>query len=148
MFDLDNTLYPASSAIEDMVTQRMVAFAADFLHISFDEAMALRRKRIPLFGTTMEWLQTEYGFNDPDAFMAAAHPESELSEVEFDPNLRDFLISLKLPLTVLTNSPRIHCDRILRFLNVYDLFPRIYDITFNNYRGKPHKTAFERALKA
>jgi putative hydrolase of the HAD superfamily len=146
LFDLDNTLYPCSSAIDQAVTDRMVRFVANFLGISREEAAQKRRERISRYGTTLEWLQTEYGFTENDAFLTAAHPESELAEVRFDPNLRAFLQSLNMPMSVLTNSPRIHADRILRYLQVDDLFLDVYDIIRNNFRGKPHPGAFLTAL--
>jgi putative hydrolase of the HAD superfamily len=116
------------------------------LGIREDEARRLRAGRIPHYGTTLEWIRTEYAFTDNDAFLAAAHPASEIAEVQFDPNLRSFLQSLKLPMSVLTNSPRVHADRILRFLQVDDLFLDVHDIIANNYRGKPHHVAFQNAL--
>lgn len=96
LLDLDNTLYPASSAMDAGFSRRIVRFISDFLHISGEEAAALRNANLPHFGTTLEWLKKAEGLTDDEAFFRAVHPDSETGEVEKDPALRGFLLSLGL----------------------------------------------------
>ena len=56
LFDLDNTLYPSTAAIDKGITHRMLSFIASYLHISYEEAIAKRNSRLPFYGTTLEWL--------------------------------------------------------------------------------------------
>ncbi|MGL4982568.1 MAG: HAD-IA family hydrolase [Treponemataceae bacterium] len=150
LFDLDNTLYPASPAIDDGITQRMLQFIAKFKSISVDEAKKLRSSNLQRFGTTLEWLIAEQGFppSRVDDYFAAINPENEIADYTFDPNLRDFLLSLNLPMTILTNAPMEHALRILSFLNIDGLFLGIHDIRSNNFKGKPHAQSYLRAITA
>jgi putative hydrolase of the HAD superfamily len=147
LFDLDDTLYPFSSAMGPGITGRMISFVARHLNIDAGEAAARRKRGLALYGTTLEWLLEEHHV-DASAFLDYVHPESELSELSFDPELRPFLLSLGLPLAVLTNSPMVHALRVLRFFKIEDVFTGIYDIMFNKLKGKPHASAYHNAVHA
>ena len=146
LFDLDNTLYPCTSAIDAGISRRMMEFVAKFLNLPIDKAAVLRKERMPLYGTTLEWLRTEHGLTDVQEYFNYVHPKSEASELTPDKNLRPFLMSLGLPLTVLTNAPRVHADTVLEFFDIKDLFESIHDIETNNLSGKPHKSAYMNAV--
>ena len=148
LFDLDNTLYPASNLMEQRITERMFQFIADFLSIPLEEAIRRQRARRQYYGTTLEWLEAEYQFNDRERYFAAVHPDSEIAELQPDPLLRDFLISLQLPMTVLTNAPIAHAERVLRFFHIRDLFLGVFDITYHHGKGKPHSEAYLKTLAA
>ena len=63
LFDLDNTLYPSSSAMDKGITTRMLECVADFFNCSIEKAIEIRKERIVHFSTTLEWLRSE-GMND------------------------------------------------------------------------------------
>ena len=142
LLDLDNTLYPESSAMGEGFTRRVKAFVADFLGVSDDEAARLREENLKSYSTTLEWLKRSCGLADDERYFRALHPDEEADEVPKDPNLRPFLSSLNLPLILLTNAPFFHAERILKHLDVFDLFFRIYDLTWNGGRGKPYPESF------
>ena len=148
LFDIDNTLYSASNLMERRISERMFQFIADFLSVPLEEAIKLQRARRRNYGTTLEWLECEYHFNDRNTYFEAVHPASEISELQPDPNLRDFLLSLQLPMTVLTNAPMAHAERVLNFFNISDLFLGIFDISYNQGKGKPQPEAFTKPLAA
>ncbi len=148
LFDLDNTLYSCSNEIDKKLTERMFRFIADFLSLSVEDAVKLQRKHRHKYGTTLEWLEEAHNLTDRTAFFEAIHPESELSELEPDPKLRGFLQSLDKPMTVLTNAPMIHAERVLDFFNIRDLFLGVFDITYHNCRGKPSPQCYLTTLKA
>jgi len=147
LFDLDNTLYPSTAAMDLGITQRMLGFTAKLLGVSYDEAVEKRKERLPLYGTTLEWLKKEHGLEDVDAYFSAVHPPEEVNELTKDDNLRPLLQSLNLPMTILTNAPRRHAERVLNFLNVADLFISIHDIESNNFRGKPYPESYRKAIE-
>lgn len=148
LLDLDNTLYPASGGMDEGITRRMLEFVAMYIGVPFDEGVKLRLKGIPSYGTTLEWLKAEHGLTDQNAFFEAVHPESELGELQEDSKLRPYLLSLGLPMTLLTNAPMMHAMRVLRFFNIADIFTGIYDLTFNKGRGKPYPDSFLNTLDA
>lgn len=148
MLDLDNTLYPASQPIDAGITRRMNEFVATFLAVPFEEGVALRAKHMPLHGSTLEWLCAECGLTDRTAYFDYVHPESEITELSSDPALRAYLVSLGLPMSILTNSPMSHAKRLLDFYGITDLFRGVYDITWQKMRGKPHPEAYLDTLAA
>lgn len=148
LLDLDNTLYPASATMEAEIVRRMNEYVARFLDLSFDEAAALRRERMPAYATTYEWLEAEHGFTDADAYFDYVHPEGEEACLEPDPALGPLLDGFDLPKYVFTNAPAAHADRVLARLGVQGRFRRVFDIRFNGLRGKPHASAVDRVLAA
>ncbi|MDR1784940.1 MAG: HAD-IA family hydrolase [Spirochaetaceae bacterium] len=147
LFDLDNTLYSSANRMKDKMVARMARFVGDFLGVSPEEARKKMRASKEQFGTTLEWLQAEHGYDDPQGFFAAVHPEEELADLQPDPGLRGFLLSLGLPMTVLTNAPGIHAQRVLDFFNIADIFLNVFDVEKNNLRGKPNPSAYLNAVE-
>lgn len=146
LFDMDNTLYPASSAMDKGITRRMLECVADFFHCTMDEAIALRSERIVHYSTTLEWLRSE-GLTDIEGFLAHVHPSNEAEELPPQPGLRDFLISLNMPMSILTNAPHEHADTVLGKLGIADLFEAVTDIRDAGFNGKPYPDSYMAALK-
>lgn len=146
IFDLDNTLYPASAAMDAGITRRMMECVADFFKVSIEEAAEIRKKNIRNFSTTLEWLRSE-GLTDVEGFFAHVHPENEADELNEDKKLRPFLESINIPKVICTNAPREHAERVLKKLDISDQFDAICDIRDCNLLGKPYASAFEKALE-
>ena len=113
-----------------------------------EQAIEKRKISLPAYGTTLEWLKKEHNLQDEQSYFEAIHPENETKELEPDPNLRNYLISLKFPMTVLTNAPLAHAERVLKFFNIQDLFLGIFDLTYHKGLGKPHAQCFTKTLDA
>ena len=146
LFDMDNTLYPASSDMDKGITRRMLECVADFFKCDMETAIQIRAERIVNYSTTLEWLRSE-GLSDIEGFLSHVHPNNEADELLPQPKLRDFLISLNKPMSILTNAPHEHADRVLSKLGVADLFEAVTDIRDANFNGKPYPDAFQAALK-
>ena len=145
LFDMDNTLYPASSAMDKGITRRMLECVADFFHCDMEKAVELRSERIVHYSTTLEWLRAE-GLTDIEGFLAHVHPADEADELPPQPGLREFLISLNMPMSVLTNAPHEHADTVLGKLGIADLFEAVTDIRDAGFNGKPYPDAYMAAL--
>lgn len=146
LFDLDNTLYSSHHGLENNVGRRIVEYLVSYLGLPPEEAIRQRRERLHVYGTTLEWLVAEKGLTDIEAYYAAIHPAGEADSLPPNPQLRSFLQTLPLPLAILTNSPREHADRILNKLSIPDLFTHIFDIRWNQCKGKPAPEVFYQAL--
>jgi pyrimidine 5'-nucleotidase len=148
IFDLDNTLYSSRYSLEENVLRRMGEFAGAFLGTSPEEAWRMRRERKDAYTSIVGWLRAEKGLTDVEAYLSAVYPENEAENlpVNPDPGLRAFLESIPVPKAVLTNSPRRHVDRIFGKLGFEDLFTHIFDIEQTNFKGKPDKEVYMRAL--
>lgn len=146
LFDLDNTLYPASSGILSEINRRILRFVAEYLNIDEQQADALRHGQIGRYGTTLQWLRVCHGLSNPEPFIRAVHPDNINNYVEPLPELREMLENLPGPYALLTNSPKEHADRVLSALGIPDLFPQIWDLRRLGFRGKPQRSAYERVL--
>lgn len=146
IFDLDNTLYPASSSLANEMHARMTVFVARHLGISQENANELRQQGFRTHGTTLRWLQLEAGLKEPDHFLDYVHPDNLQDFLKPDPGLRGLLESIDLPKSILTNAPRSHALRVLRYFDIESCFEHIFDLQWNRYEGKPHPGAYQRPL--
>ena len=146
IFDLDNTLYSPTSAMDSGITRRMMEAVAEFFGVDMDKAVELRHKNLPRFSTTLEWLRSE-GLKDVEGYFKKVHPDNEADELMPDPNLRPFLESIEQKKIILTNAPREHADRVLKKLGVTDLFSALIDIRDCGLRGKPYAASYKLAMQ-
>lgn len=148
LLDLDNTLYPASGEMDRGISRRMLDFVAAWLAVPMEEAVRMRAKDLPLYASTLEWLKARHGLRDDEGYFAAVHPEHEIDELKSDPALKPYLLSLGLPITLLTNAPMSHARRVLEFFGIEDIFLGVFDLTFHGGRGKPYRECFIKTLDA
>jgi putative hydrolase of the HAD superfamily len=148
LFDLDNTLYSIRYGLEENVSGRIRKFLAAWLGTGEEEAMAERRRGTVRYGTTLEWLMGEKNFTEVEEYYRFVHPEGEVDALRPDPGLREFLAGLPYPKAILTNSCREHADRVLERLELGDMFTHIFDMRWNDLKGKPRPDVFRRALGA
>ncbi len=148
LFDLDETLYPASCGLMQAVSERMTAFVAEYLGLPEAKAVELRRGLSLRYGTTLTGLIREHGLADPERYLAYTHDVEVERILPRDPQLAPALRAIPLPKSVLTNSPLEHALRVLEHLQVRGLFERIFDIRFNGLAGKPDAAVYARVLEA
>ena len=55
------------------ITSRMMEAVADFWGVGMEEAVLIRKKNLPRFSTTLEWLRSE-GLEDVEAYFKKVHP--------------------------------------------------------------------------
>lgn len=146
LFDLDDTLYPSSSGLARVFLERILNFTATFLGVSRAEADRIRDEKRTIYGTTLEWLQTEEGLDDPEAYFDAIHPTDLSGFITPDPALPEMIATLPQGCSILTNSPMEHAERVSSFLGVRHLMDHIFDLKFNGLKGKPDPDAYRRAL--
>jgi len=140
IFDLDNTLYPASCALYVEVEQRMTRYIMDELRLDQDDAHALRRHYFNQHGTTLRGLMNEYGV-EPKRFLDYVH-EIDVSGVVADPVLDSALAGLPGRKLVFTNATRLHAERVLDRLGLAAHFDAIHDIVAIDYRPKPDPSGY------
>jgi len=148
LLDLDDTVYSESFGLEREVLARINEYAMRFTGLGGEAFLEARKRRMPDFGTTLEWLMADYGFADSEDYFAFVHPEGEEKPLGPDPELAAALDAVALPKAIFTNSPREHAERVLARLGVADRFDAIYDIRFNGLHGKPHADAVARVCAA
>lgn len=145
VFDLDNTLYPASCQIYVEVETRMTEFIMAALTLDRDGAVALRRRYFQEHGTTLRGLMLEHGM-PPDEFLHHVH-ELDLSPVPPDPILSAAIGALPGRKLIFTNGTARHAERLLAKLGFTDHFSGIHDIVACNYLPKPDPSGYVDLLR-
>jgi len=146
LFDLDNTLYPESSAMGANFDKAINSYVARYLSLDEEEATLLRHERGREYGTTLQWLIQVYGFNQIDDYMDAVHPVELSTFLDKNPRLVSIIRSLPMPKAILTNSPREHAERVLEYLGIYNEFEYLFDLRYNSFVGKPEPEVYRRIL--
>ncbi len=140
VFDLDNTLYPASCRLFEQVQQRMNAFICARLGVSPEAAVELRRRYFREHGTTMSGLMRVNRI-DPHDFLAFVH-DVDLSVVPANPALVAALAALPGRKLVYTNGSVPHAERLLEHLGIGTAFAGIFDIVAAEFDPKPALAPF------
>jgi putative hydrolase of the HAD superfamily len=139
VFDLDNTLYPASSGLFPQVQGRMNEYIAVRLGVTMDEAKALRARLFREHGTTMHGLMAVYRV-DPHEFMAFVH-DVDLACVPANPALAAALAGLSGRKLIYTNGSVPHAENLLKHLGISHHFDDIFDIVAAEFAPKPAMAA-------
>ena len=145
IFDLDNTLYPASCGLFPQVQQRMNEYICTRLAVSEAQAAELRRTYFREHGTTMNGLMKVHNI-DPHDFLAFVH-DVDLACVPPDPALVAALGQLRGRKIVHTNGSVRHAERLLDHLGLSPAFSGIIDIVAADFEPKPALTGYRLLLK-
>jgi putative hydrolase of the HAD superfamily len=144
IFDLDNTLYPASCRLFDQIHARMTEFIADRLDLAPEAALAVQTTYFREHGTTLRGLMTVNGI-DPQEFLGFVH-DIDLGCVRPDPVLAAALTALPGRKIVHTNGSERHARRLLDHLGIAQAFAGIVDIAAARYEPKPALTGYHELL--
>jgi putative hydrolase of the HAD superfamily len=145
IFDLDNTLYPASCRLFDQIHDRMQCFIAERLELSLEDALAVQKSYFRRYGTTMRGLMTVNRV-DPHEFLAYVH-DVDLSCVPDDPLLAGALAALPGRKLVHTNGSVAHAERLLAHLDITRSFSGIVDIAAAGFEPKPALAGYHELLR-
>lgn len=140
VFDLDNTLYPASCDLFAQIDQRMGAFIAEFLNVDLAAAKQLQKEYYRDHGTTMNGLMICHGM-DPQRFLDHVH-DIDLAPVAANPALARSIAALPGRKYVLTNASRTHAHNVMDRLGVSAHFDDVFDIHDAGYTPKPAKAPY------
>jgi putative hydrolase of the HAD superfamily len=141
VFDLDNTLYPPSARLFDLIEVRMTAWVMREIGVDRAEADRLRRHYWQSYGTTLAGLMREHGA-DPGPYLTEVH-DIPLDRLAPDPVLAAGIAALPGRRIVYTNGSAPYADRVLAARGLGGLFDAVYGVEHAGYRPKPERAAFE-----
>jgi len=144
IFDLDNTLYPASCRLFDQIDQRMGQFIADLLKVDRIEARRIQKDFFFRHGTTLRGLMVEHSI-DPDAFLDFIH-DIDHSPVPANAALAEALEGLPGRKLIFTNGTVAHAQKVMARLGVDDHFHGVFDIVHSDYIPKPARRPYEKFI--
>ena len=143
IFDLDNTLYPASCRLFDQVERRMGEYVQQLLSLEPEAARALQKQYFRDHQTTLNGLMIHHGVK-PQDFLEFVHA-IDLTPVEMDARLDQVLERLPGRKLIYTNGSVRHAENVMARLGVARHFETIFDIAEAAYVPKPDIAAY-RAL--
>jgi putative hydrolase of the HAD superfamily len=142
VFDLDNTLYPATSDLFAQIDVRMTAYVQRYLQIETAQARALQKRYYEEFGATLAGMMARHGM-EPHDFLQDVH-DVDYSPVTPDAPLAALITALPGKKLVFTNGSRQHARRVLDRLDIAPCFDGVFAIEDGIFAPKPSALAFER----
>ena len=136
IFDLDNTLYPVTKRLLAHIDEHMGSFVAKYLGISRKDAHQVQKSYFKKYGLTLRGLMLNDGL-DPARYFEEMGP-MDLDEVEPNPELGEYIASLKGRKIIYTNASARHTQLVLNQMKFKkNTFEAIFDIQAANYVPKP-----------
>lgn len=142
VFDLDNTLYPASSNIFARIDDRIRGFIARHLGVTGDQAQKIRKSYFIEYGTTLRGLMDSHGI-DPQPYLKYVH-DIDISPINPAPALEAALAKLPGRKIIFTNATQAHARRVMERLGVGHHFEAVFDIEAAGFLPKPRPEIYEK----
>ena len=140
VFDLDNTLYPASANLFAHVDRRMTAYVARLLGLDEAAAFRVQKDYFLAHGTTLAGLMREHDV-DPHHFLADVH-DVEMDVRAHDAPLVAAIARLPGRKLVFTNGDAPYALRVLARLGLADSFEAVHDVHAMGLVPKPDPSAY------
>jgi putative hydrolase of the HAD superfamily len=135
IFDLDNSLYPASCDLFALIDVRMTDYIARLFGCDRDEAYLIQKGYFRDHGTTLAGLMREREV-DPHDFLQFVH-DIDLARLTADPDMLAALDRLPGRKFVFTNGDEGYARRVLDKLGLANAFDGLHDIHAMEYIPKP-----------
>jgi putative hydrolase of the HAD superfamily len=146
IFDLDNTLYPASADLFGLIDVRMRLYVERLLGVDEAEAHRIQKRLFREHGTTLSGLMQSHDI-DPREFLAFVH-DIEMDALEEDRRLVEAVARLPGRKLIFTNGDADYAARVLERLGLSKSFEAIHDIHACAYQPKPHVASYESMVAA
>ena len=140
IFDLDNSLYPASTNLFALIDVRMGEYIQRLLGCSAEEARRVQKGHFLEYGTTLSGLMRTHGV-DPRDFLDFVH-DVDLARLTADPALVEALDRLPGRKFVFTNADEAYARRVLDRLGLANAFDGMHDIHAMEYAPKPDPRSY------
>ena len=141
IFDLDNTLYPASVNLFSQINVKMSDYIMTLLDVDKLTADKMRAAYWEKYGTSLAGLMQNHKV-DPEDFLNVVH-DIDFSVLSKDLNLSNSLNKLQGRKLVYTNGTAPYAREVLKYRGLTDVFDEIYGIEDAAYVPKPFPEAFE-----
>ena len=145
-FDLDDTLYPASTGLWYAIKERMNIYMRDHMGFNPAEIPSLREKYYLQYGTTLRGLQANHDI-DVEDYLAFVHDLPLGEYIRPNPTLCNVIASLGTRNLVFTNADAAHARRVLKALELGDCFESIVDVNAVAPYCKPMPESFQIAMQ-
>lgn len=141
IFDLDNTLYPASADLFALMDVRMGAYVSQVLGCDAVTARTVQKQYFIEHGTTLSGLMAHHDVK-PHHYLDYVH-DIALDRLSPDPALADAIRALPGRKLIHTNADQPYAERVLEARGLADCFELIFDIHDSAYKPKPELHGYE-----
>ncbi|HEX8215509.1 MAG TPA: pyrimidine 5'-nucleotidase [Allosphingosinicella sp.] len=141
IFDLDNSLYPASCNLFELIDLRMGEFIQTLLGVDAVEARRVQKAYFHEHGTTLAGLMAADGV-DPHEFLDFVH-DIDMARLTADPAVVNSIDRLPGRKFVFTNGDETYARRVLERLGLANAFDGMHDIHAMGYVPKPNPQAYQ-----
>ncbi len=145
ILDLDETIYPSSTGLWDLIGERIAQFIHIRLGLEPEEIHRLQYQYFNTYGTTLRGLELNHGIDAQD-YLDYVHDVPIEQILAPDPALFQVLSSYPQRKVIFTNSNKAHSRRVLAQVGIEDLIDDIVDIIDISPYCKPQTEAFQKAL--
>ena len=140
IFDLDNSLYPASADLFALIDIRMGEYIQRLLACDPVEARRVQKSYFHEHGTTLAGLMAGHGVAPRD-FLDYVH-DIDLARLTADPALVAAMDRLPGRKFVFTNGDEAYASRVLDKIGLANAFDGMHDIHAMDYVPKPNPAAY------
>jgi len=142
VFDLDNTLYPATSDLWPKIDQRITLYLGAIYGLDGMSSRALQKYYYERYGTTLRGLMEELGIGAQE-YLEFTH-DIDRSSLLPDPLLAGAIGALPGRKLILTNGSREHALLTAGALGLESHFDAIFDIADADFIPKPAPATYAR----
>ncbi len=145
LLDLDETIYPSSTGLWDLIGDRIFSFIHERLGLNPEEIRTLQYYYFNTYGTTLRGLEIHHGINPRD-YLDYVHDVPVEEILSPDPELHAILAGYPQRKLIFTNSDIKHTRRVLNHIGIADLIDGTVDVQDMAPHCKPQPEAFQYAL--
>lgn len=144
VIDLDGTLYSGKAGVEFQIIPKMAEHTSRMLDVDLKTAKRLLLQYRRKYRSGVLGLRDHHGL-DPHALYEAVYSDLDLAAVSPYPGLVSALTGFarSVPLSLLTNSAGSHARRLLRHLEIEEVFTTVIGVEDNDFIRKPHREVYE-----
>ncbi|MGZ0150232.1 HAD-IA family hydrolase [Kribbella sp. WER1] len=144
VLDLDNTLYPAGSALSAQLTHGILSTIAEYYATDLAGARRIQSELVAEYGTSLRGAMLT-GTIDPHEFLGFER-RMDYSVIEPDPVLVGVLEELPGRRYVYTNGSAYHAEQVLSRLGLRDHIDGVFDILAGDLIPKPYAESLDAFL--
>jgi len=145
ILDLDETIYPSSTGLWDLIGDRIFVFIQERLGLNPEEIRTLQYSYFNTYGTTLRGLEINHDIDTRD-YLDYVHDVPVEKILSPDPDLHAILAGYPQRKVIFTNSDKKHTQRVLTRIGIADLIDGTVDVQDIAPHCKPQPEAFQTAL--
>lgn len=144
IFDLDNTLYPASSRLFDQVDRRITEYIMQVLDLEWDDAHKKQKLFFREYGTSLSGMMEVHNI-PANEYLEYVH-NIDLSPLAPSPVLNQALEQLPGRKVIFTNGSTAHAKNVTEKLGITHHFDATFDIVDCEFTPKPDLVVYKKML--